>query len=314
LPSPPVFLGVSPDGRVAAASDQHGPIWICRSGKWECREDLIKPSDAGPREADPFRAPDGDSNGSELISSLVLPDNANLWCLLRSGRILRVSLEPQANVATAGAIGDVQKYIDELAANDYGTREGASTFLAGKGSTIRQQLQSALGASKDAEQRARLKRLLDKLSDNPSNGSLQTFGSVRVGQVQMLACDEGGRVFVFAQSIDNGRGQPGPGLAVLSPDGATKTILVEQQSTVPFQNTDWLPLIITGSGQRLWLPAGGLAGPLRLFDLATGRAADPFANIQVFGLSAIDAQGHIFAHRNAFRNATPMIVLRMADR
>jgi hypothetical protein len=223
---------------------------------------------------------------------------------------LRVPLEAEAKVATVAAIGDVRKWIDELAANDYETREGASTFLAGKGSAIRQQLQSALAASKDAEQRARLKRLLDKLSDNPSNGSLQSFGSVRVGRVQMLACDEGGRVFVFAQSIDNGRGQPGAGLAVLSPGGATKAILVEQPSSVLFQNADWLPSIITGSGQRLWMPGGGMAGPLRLFDLGTGQASDPFANIQVFGLSATDAQGHVFVHRNAARNAAPMLVLK----
>jgi len=310
LASPPVFLAVSPDGRVAAAAEQHGPIWICRGGKWECREDLIKPSAAGSREADPFAAPDGDANGRDLVASLVLSDNANLWCLLRSGRFLHVALEPQAKAAAVEANGDVQKYIDELAANDYATRERASTFLAGKGSAIRQQLQSARTASSDAEQRARLKRLLDKLEDSPASGSLQSFGSVRLGQVQALACDDAGRVFAFAQSIDNGRGQPGSGLAVLSPGGATKTILVDQQFGGPTLDADGLPLIIGSSGQRLLAPAEGLSGPLRLFHLGTGQAVDPFANIQVFGLSAIDGQGHVFARRNASRNATPILVLK----
>jgi hypothetical protein len=314
FPAPaPLLLAVSPDGQVAAAAGERGPIWICRGGKWECREDAFKAPAGASRQTDPVMGPGEDAN-SALISGMVLPDSANLWCLLGSGRFLRVAIGPRPKVETAAAkdIDKVQKYIGELAANDFVARERASKFLEGRGSAIRGQLQKALAASDDAEQHTRLRRLLDKLEDNPARGSPQTFGSVRLAGVQMLAGDESGAVFAVAQSIDSGRGQSGPGVAVLSPSGATKTILVDQQPAGRFQGGDWLPVILDGPGNRLWAPAGGPSGPVRRFDLAAGQAAAPFENMPIFGLCAIDSQGRVFAHQNAFHNATPVVVLRSA--
>src|SRR5262249_52064079 len=123
------------------------------------------------------------------ITGLVLADNSNLWTLRGSGRLSRMSIAlppPEAKSATAG---EIQQLIDDLAANDWARRERASTLLAGKGPQILKQLQSALPKSKDLEQRRRLSDLIDRLSDRPASGALRAFGSVRVGNVQVLARD-----------------------------------------------------------------------------------------------------------------------------
>lgn len=302
-----VLLAVSPDGKVAAASGRCGPIWIWRNAKWECRDDAIKMTGADARQADEFSSSGGYPSGSELLAGLVLCDDATLWCLLSSGRLLRVVIGPPLKSAAAGPVPDIQKQIDDLAANDYATRQRASEFLAGKGAAVRLQLQTALAASRDAEQRARLKQLLGRLVQRPEDASSQRFGSLRVGYVQMLACDGKGNVYALAQSVDSGRGEPRPGLAVLSPTGTTKTVLVDQQFAGPPKSAVPTPLIMDGPGQRLWAPVGA-SGPVRVFDLGDGQAADPFAQMQAFGLCAIDGQGHVFARRTA--GMSPIIVLK----
>ena len=302
-----VLLAVSPDGKVAAASGRRGPIWIWHNAKWECRDDAIKTFGADSRQTGQFSSSGGNPSGSELLAGLVLPNDATLWCLLSSGRLLRVAIGPPPKAAAAGPVPDVQKHINDLAVNDYATRQCASEFLAGKGAAVRTQLQTALAASTDAEQRARLKQLLGRLVQRPEDVSSQRFGSVRVGYVQMLACDEKGNVFALAQSVDSGRGEPRPGLAVLSPTGTTKTVLVDQQFAGPSQSAVPQPLIMNGPGQRLWAPVGG-SGPVRVFDLGGDQAADPFPDMQAFGLCAIDGQGHVFARRTA--GMSPIIVLK----
>jgi hypothetical protein len=292
-------LAVSPDGTTAAACVPGGPIWLWRDGRWSrfVPPQLIRPGGAPD---------DGSGDNARQVVGLALPDARNLWCLQGDGCLVPCSLEAPQRGKTAPD-KRVSDLIDALADDAFATRENASRQLAALGAAVRPQLEQALAISTDAEQRARLKRLLGRFRPEIADRRGCKLGAVEVADVAALYQDERGRLMVAAAAIaeaqaaggTGGPGATGPGLAILSPDGSSTTVVGEPCFNDPQRMRFGVPPVLGPPRDRVWLSLGEPAASVRLLDWERKAYVDALPDSGWGAVHAVTEDGRVFASRQS---------------
>ncbi|MHC4402073.1 MAG: NHL repeat-containing protein [Planctomycetota bacterium] len=117
-------------------------------------------------------------------------------------------------------------------------------------------------------------------------------GSLRVGKIRVMHHDPSGRIYIAAESIDDGENPPQGGLIIRRPDGEVRFVRPPELAELWYQPRGYLPLPILGKGhETAWLPNRSGA---KLLDLARGEFIDELPNSTFDCLHAVADDGTLF--------------------
>jgi RNA polymerase sigma factor (sigma-70 family) len=145
-------LAFSPDGRTLAIASKEAPVYL-----WDVAGDLAGPAPSW-----------GAAGAARVWGDLASTDAGKAFTAMRRLRAHPADAVPLLRTRTklpaAPDAGTLKRLFADLDTTEFRTREKATAALAGHGETIRGALEAERGRTKSAEARARLTRLLARLS------------------------------------------------------------------------------------------------------------------------------------------------------